>query len=76
MKPQARHQYRERARAQALSWAMGRSYHNRVDGECCPDFSCCHPDLFEQNAEKRWAQYNSQYGTAGVSDLTKDHNTK
>lgn len=62
MKPQAQHQYRERARVQALSWAMGRSYHNRVDDECCPDFSCCTPDLFEANVDKRWASYKKQYG--------------
>ena len=27
-------------------WVAGESVHNgatRVDGECCPDFSCCHP---------------------------------
>ena len=22
-------------------------YHNLVDDECCPDFSCCVPSLFE-----------------------------
>jgi hypothetical protein len=46
---------------------MGKSYHNRADDECCPDFSCCVPDLFEKDADKRWAQYKRQYGTTEVS---------
>lgn len=48
--------YKERARCQCLSWTMGNSYHNRIDNECCPDFSCCNPELFEQDEAKRWQQ--------------------
>ncbi len=55
-------QYRERARVQALKWAMGKPYHNRVDDECCPDFSCCRPDMFEEDDAKRWATYHKEYG--------------
>lgn len=44
--------YHERARVQALKWAMGQPYHNNIDDECCPDFSCCHPDLFEKKSIK------------------------
>jgi hypothetical protein len=58
----ARERYRARAKAQAFAWAQGRSYHDPVNDECCPDFSCCHPDLFERDAEKRWRQYRAQYG--------------
>lgn len=54
--------YKERARCQCLSWAMGNSYHNKVDNECAPDFSCCVPDLFEKDEAKRWATYHKQYG--------------
>ncbi len=54
--------YRERVRVQTLTWAMGRSVHNRVDNECCPDFSCCHPDLFEQDSAKRWETYHREHG--------------
>jgi hypothetical protein len=43
--------------AQTLAWAQGRPYHNPVDDECCPDFSCCHPDLFERDDVKRWRYY-------------------
>lgn len=55
-------QYRERHKAQALKWAMGQPYHNNVDDECCPDFSCCYPDLFEVDDEKRWNVYRHKYG--------------
>ncbi len=33
-------------------WAAGESVHNgaeRIDGECCPDFSCCRP-------ERKWPE--------------------
>lgn len=55
-------QYRERARCQCLAWAMGKVYHNRVDDECCPDFSCCVPDMFEADQAKRWEHYHRRYG--------------
>ena len=54
--------YQERVRAQALKWAMGAPYHNRVDNECCPDFSCCRPDFFEKDEAKRWAHYHQMHG--------------
>lgn len=30
---------------QLVAWIEGRSEHNKVDDECCPDFSCCVPAL-------------------------------
>jgi hypothetical protein len=54
--------YRERARIQMLAWAQGRSYHEPVNDECCPDFSCCRPDLFITDAAERWALYHAEYG--------------
>jgi hypothetical protein len=54
--------YRERARLQALAWAQGRAYHDTMNDECCPDFSCCHPDLFQQDAAERWTYYHRKYG--------------
>ena len=57
MSPLDRSKYAERVKAQTLAWAKGRSYHNTVDDECCPDFSCCIPDLFEQDEGKRWQAY-------------------
>lgn len=56
--------YRERHRSQCLSWAMGNPYHNKVDDECCPDFSCCVPDMFEQDHMKRWEHYQRRYGSS------------
>lgn len=56
------HSYKDRVKQQTLAWAMGKPYHNSIDDECCPDFSCCKPDLFEQDAEKRWQYYHSQHG--------------
>jgi len=33
----------ERSNFQLDNWVLGNSIHNDVDGECCPDFSCCEP---------------------------------
>ena len=53
--------YQERVRSQTLKWAMGHPYHNKIDNECCPDFSCCVPALFEQDQAKRWQHYHNKY---------------
>lgn len=45
--------YTRRCLAQTIAWANGYPMHNQVDGECCPDFSCCRPDLFEKSQDKR-----------------------
>jgi hypothetical protein len=55
--------YKERARVQMLTWAMGRSYHEPVNDECCPDFSCCFPSLFDADSNERWRQYRERYQT-------------
>lgn len=44
--------YKERNRDQLNKWVNGNSIHNKIDDECCPDFSCCRPDLL-WNEEKR-----------------------
>lgn len=62
MTPAERQQYRERCRVQALNWAMGKPVHNRIDDECCPDFSCCQPDMFEKDEARRWATYHREHG--------------
>jgi hypothetical protein len=46
---------------------MGNPYHNKIDDECCPDFSCCVPDMFEQDREKRWEHYQRRYGSSSIS---------
>jgi hypothetical protein len=54
--------YKERHRRQCLEWAEGDPVHNEIDDECCPDFSCCEPELYEEDAEVRWAVYHRHYG--------------
>lgn len=39
--------YKERAAYQLDEWVKGNSIHNDVDDECCPDFSCCNPNLLQ-----------------------------
>lgn len=54
--------YIERARAQMLAWAGGRSYHEPINDECCPDFSCCVSGMRATDAAERWAAYHKKYG--------------
>jgi hypothetical protein len=44
--------YRVAVRQQLILWLSGRSVHNAVTGECCPDFSCCYPDLLSPQDER------------------------
>ena len=44
--------YAERVKFQLDEWKRGNSIHNDVDDECCPDFSCCKPELLASK-EKR-----------------------
>lgn len=58
--------YKEASAHQLREWAEGRPWHNpwspgaeapdytRTGGECCPDFSCCRPDLIWAS-ERRYA---------------------
>lgn len=55
--PQRSHDYKDRAIKQTFSWAMGQPYHEKENDECCPDFSCCYPALFIEDAERRWRIY-------------------
>lgn len=38
-------EYKERHLKQIKDWVNGKSIHNEIDGECCPDFSCCDPTI-------------------------------
>lgn len=55
--------YKNRMKQQTLQWAMGNPRHNYIDNECCPDFSCCHPDMYETDEIKRWRLYRDHYGS-------------
>lgn len=37
--------YKQRIDYQLSEWVKGISIHNDIEDECCPDFSCCRPDL-------------------------------
>ena len=51
--------YHDRVLLQGLLWLDKEPYHNDIDEECCPDFSCCEPDLFEKNRSKRKKTINN-----------------
>jgi hypothetical protein len=50
--------YQERVIAQTRRWVEGNARHNVIDDECCPDFSCCMPELFEQDRGERLNELN------------------
>ena len=64
--PPRPHDYDRRSHDQMLHWAMGRPYHERVIDECCPDFSCCYPELLTMDDAERWRQYRERYGDRAV----------
>lgn len=53
--------YAARVHEQDLQWASGFPQHNRVDDECCADFSCCYPELFTKSDAARWETYYRAY---------------
>jgi hypothetical protein len=42
---------------QSMRWANGVPTHDTTYDECCADFSCCHPELFEHDAGKRFTHH-------------------
>jgi N-acetylmuramoyl-L-alanine amidase CwlA len=46
-------QYIESLLNQTRMWMEGISMHNRITGECCPDFSCCHSDMLTAKPERQ-----------------------
>ena len=45
MKEQYAAPYRESVAKQLRLWLEGKPEHNHFANECCPDFSCCKPEL-------------------------------
>lgn len=45
--------YQDRVIQHSLMWLNGKPKHNYIDDECVADFSCCCPELFTENFEKR-----------------------
>jgi hypothetical protein len=54
--------YQARVRAQTVAWCQGRPYHEPINDECTPDFSCCVPDMFEKDESTRWDYYRRHHG--------------
>lgn len=52
--------YKAALRSQLFCWANGYSYHCPVSDECCPDFSCCFPDMKVEDQEARWKHYRDE----------------
>lgn len=50
--------YIDRSMKQAREWVDAICRHNDIDDECCPDFSCCFPHLFEHDRAKRVQRFN------------------
>ncbi len=44
--------YKLRVKQQLKFWVSGKSIHNEIDNECCPDFSCCVPSLRSSKSER------------------------
>ena len=61
--PEEARAYQARVQEQLTAWVNGISVHNHVDGECCPDFSCCHPELKTPEAKRL------EQATAFLSDF-------
>jgi hypothetical protein len=64
--------YRDRVERQGLEWIDGNSLHNQQDDECCPDFSCCFPECYEQDRLKRIESHNRWAKRYGYNSFTDD----
>ena len=43
----------EASQRQLAAWVNGNPEHNNTDEECCPDFSCCKPELLAPEHERQ-----------------------
>ena len=51
--------YKSRVKCQTNYWLNGKSIHNHIDDECCPDFSCCKPHLLaDKKTRKKFVSAN------------------
>lgn len=44
---------KKRAELQVEEWVKGNSQHNYIDNECCPDFSCCKPEMLVDEVTRK-----------------------
>ena len=57
-------EYTESLVHQLRMWIHGVSIHNAFSDECCPDFSCCRPELLNDRAKRE------RVGFAELAELT------
>jgi hypothetical protein len=58
LKQASRMSYLHATVSQLIAWHNGYSRHNAFSGECCPDFSCCHPEMYNKSEESRLMKLN------------------
>lgn len=44
---------KESVQKQLDLWLKGEPWHNSITDECCPDFSCCRPELLASEDERK-----------------------
>lgn len=58
---------------QILEWQKGNSIHNTERDECCPDFSCCRPELLaDQMIRNKFVVASLSDDTATVNSMLFD----
>lgn len=62
--------YHERVLKQTENWVGSLCQHNNIDDECCPDFSCCKPELFEEDRSKRIEYLNKLRNKHGLKPFS------
>lgn len=81
--------YDEAAEHQLTEWVEGRPWHNpwcpngsdNNGGECCPDFSCCVPEMIWARKRREDFYTADQYGRemmmlGALSGLVREHDAK
>lgn len=63
--------YQDRVIQHSLKWVNGKPEHNIIDDECVADFSCCYPELFTKDPEKRMKSH--QKLIERLREKTHDH---
>lgn len=53
---------------QLQEWLKGNSIHNDTRNECCPDFSCCKPELLASEDERNQFVEAHKKGDGSTTD--------
>lgn len=65
--------YKERVYNQLDEWVKGNPIHNSVDDECCPDFSCCKPNLLQPEEIRKTFKALKIVGDKEIEAWKKDN---